>query len=205
MFPFLETIRLEQGQLLHGLDHQQRMHLTLQRFGSSVYIDLPQVFAAHALPADTAVYKARLLYDLAGHTHITIEPYQWRAVQTVQLVPLPLVDYSVKYADREWINTLLRQAGTDDILFHDRGEIRDTSYANVAFFNGKNWYTPAVPLLPGTHRARLIREHRLIERVIHVQELHTFEEMRWVNAMMPWETATRIGSGVLKQLQAAAV
>lgn len=200
MFPFLESIRVQAGEVCHSEDHQERIGSTLRRFGSPITIDLTQIFSVITLPVDHLVYKARLLYNLEGQTHITLEPYQLRPVKSLALVQLPEVDYTVKYADRRWIQALLKQAGTDDILLHDQGFIRDTSYANVVFFTGEEWVTPAVPLLPGTHRSRLIRAGILIEQSIQIHQLADFREMRWINALMSWDEAIRFQQGQLRQL-----
>jgi 4-amino-4-deoxychorismate lyase len=73
----------------------------------------------------------------------------------------------------------------DDILIVKNGLITDTSYSNVAFFDGQLWFTPHQPLLPGTARARLLHEGCLQEAKITLTDLHRFEKCSLINAMLP--------------------
>ena len=79
-----------------------------------------------------------------------------------------------------------RKGNCDDVLLVQRGHVTDTSYANVALFDGSNWYTPAWPLLRGTRREKLIENGTLKASVIRERDLHNFQTLRLVNAMLPW-------------------
>ena len=72
------------------------------------------------------------------------------------------------------------------ILAHN-GFIKDASYANLAFFDGKNWVTPSHPLLMGTRRASLLNTQLITESPIHVKDLEKFIFLKCINAMMLWE------------------
>jgi 4-amino-4-deoxychorismate lyase len=199
MYPFLETIRLQKGYMTPWEDHQQRVDRTFQHFGAKPSLQVRTVLSGLDLP-DGQIYKVSVWYSLEGDTHIKWQPYQVRSIRTIKLMPLPEVDYSFKFADRGWINELVTQAGTDDILLHDQGFIRDASYANVALFDGKEWFTPLQPLLAGTHRERLLRQGRICTENIHIEDLGRFQEMRWINALMEWDEASRINKEGLQQL-----
>lgn len=199
MYPFLESIRLQKGYPTSWEEHQQRVDRTFRHFGAKPSLQVSALLSGLDLP-DEQIYKVRLLYSLEGNTSIRLQPYQFRSIRSIKLVPLPQVDYSFKFADRDWINDLVTRAGTDDILLHDQGYIRDTSYANVALFDGKEWLTPLQPLLAGTHRERLLRHGRIRTENIHINDLGRFQEMRWVNALMEWNEASRIDKEGLQQL-----
>jgi 4-amino-4-deoxychorismate lyase len=77
------------------------------------------------------------------------------------------------------------------ILTH-KGFIKDASYANLAFFDGKTWMTPSQPLLMGTRRASLINAKTIIESPIQVKELEKFSFVKCINAMMLWEESPMI-------------
>ena len=101
--------------------------------------------------------------------------------------------YGHKYADRQAINTLFaRRGAADDILLVRDGLLTDTSYANVALFDGKCWYTPAHPLLEGTQRARLLAEGILHPIDIRPADLPRFESIKLINAMLDWEQTAPI-------------
>ena len=73
------------------------------------------------------------------------------------------------------------------MLIIRNGLITDTSYANVALFDGANWYTPKVPLLPGTQRAYLLDKGVIIPREIKAVELSQYVLVKLFNAMLNWE------------------
>ncbi|HEY6915657.1 MAG TPA: aminotransferase class IV, partial [Paludibacter sp.] len=64
------------------------------------------------------------------------------------------------------------------------GLLTDTSYCNIALYDGQNWFTPRVPLLYGVNRAELLLEEKLIEKDIAVEELKSYEKIALFNAMI---------------------
>ena len=54
----------------------------------------------------------------------------------------------------------------DDILIVKNGLLTDTSIANIALYDGNDWYTPLHPLLKGTKRAELLDKGVLKEKEI---------------------------------------
>ncbi|MGB3588105.1 MAG: aminotransferase class IV, partial [Tunicatimonas sp.] len=91
-----------------------------------------------------------------------------------------------KFADRKLINHLFAQRqGCDDILMVKNGLITDTSYSNVALYDGQQWFTPHQPLLPGTARARLLQDGRLQKAKISPSDLAQFKRCSLINAMLP--------------------
>ncbi|MGD1891663.1 MAG: aminotransferase class IV [Cyclobacteriaceae bacterium] len=96
------------------------------------------------------------------------------------------MQYDHKFADRHLIIHLFAQRQSDDdILMVKNGLITDTSYSNVAFFDGQQWFTPHQPLLPGTSRARLLDEGLLQKAKITPNDLPQFEYCSLINAMLP--------------------
>ena len=82
--------------------------------------------------------------------------------------------------------------GADDvILVNERGEVTETTTANVAVRIEGRWWTPPVDcgLLAGVERARLIADETLAERVIHREEVR---EVAVVNSLRGWRPATLI-------------
>jgi len=79
----------------------------------------------------------------------------------------------------------------DVILWNERGEITESTVANVIARIDGEWVTPPVAcgLLAGTYRARLLREGRLRERVISKEDLARAEDVCLVNAVRGWVPA----------------
>ncbi len=142
------------------------------------------------------IYKCRILYDVKIH-RIEWIPYRFKKIHSLQLVHADKLDYSHKFADRTELQSLLQKKGkAEDILIVKNGLITDTSYANVAFFDGLQWLTPLKPLLAGTKRAALLQQKKIQEADIRPQDLKQFGKLRLFNAMMDWE-ANMVCSDVL--------
>jgi 4-amino-4-deoxychorismate lyase len=61
--------------------------------------------------------------------------------------------------------------------------LTDSTYYNVALYNGKDWLTPKSPLLHGTARARLLKKGILKEADIKLKELQSFQKVCLFNAL----------------------
>jgi len=178
---FLETIRFDAGQFhLLGL-HQARVDRTFAAF----YPGGRPHRLVELLPKNIGDgrHKCRFLYDDQSFT-IESAPYQSRIIKTVKLVNADHLDYSFKFADRSELNELVAQAGTDDIILVKNGLVTDASYANLACFDGENWWTPDQPLLAGVKRAHLIEKGDLKTRTIHPADLLQFRKICLINAML---------------------
>lgn len=187
MYRFIESIRLENHRLQHLDWHTKRFNETRSRFfPSSAELDLQ----AHlVLPSnlDDGVYKCRVVYG-SQVEEVSFQPYIPKSVHALKLVVDDLADYSYKFENRARLELLLTQKGeADDILIVRDGCITDTSYSNVALFDGLHWYTPDTFLLNGTCRQRLLAEGILRETRITLHDLARYEEVRPINAMLVLE------------------
>jgi para-aminobenzoate synthetase/4-amino-4-deoxychorismate lyase len=79
----------------------------------------------------------------------------------------------------------------DVLLVNDRGEVTESTIANLAVRIGESWVTPPVDagLLPGTYRAVLVREGRLTERPVSIAELRAAPEIALVSSVRGWRPA----------------
>ena len=106
------------------------------------------------------------------------------------LVSAAELDYSYKYVNRDSLDAL-KKSRTDnpleDILIVKNGCITDTSFSNIAFYNGSSWVTPDTPLLKGTKRACYLQSGKLMEKRITPDDLRQFHKARLINAMLDLE------------------
>ena len=81
-----------------------------------------------------------------------------------------------------------RPAADDVLLWNRRGELTETTIANIAFLRGGAWHTPPLRcgLLPGTLRAALLREGRIREGVLQREELATTPALAVFNSVRGW-------------------
>lgn len=144
---------------------------------------------------DEVKHKCRVTYG-PEILNIEWERYLLRPIKSLRLVADDTIQYGHKYKNRDQLNQLHAQRGDcDDVLIVRKGLITDTSYANVALFDGTDWYTPEVPLLPGTQRAFLLDEGTLISREIKVGDLSRYGSVKLFNAMLDWEHGMELSVG----------
>lgn len=200
MYRFIESIRVIDGEaeLLH--QHLLRIEKTCHNFGlnNPLNTDTLQKILKQA-PKDNQLYKLRISYGL--HTDdfhekdsekysFSFIPYIFPRIRTLQTVHHDEIEYSFKYSNRDVINELfgLRNEN-DDILIIRNGMVTDTSFCNVAFFDGHGWYCPKTPLLHGTRMAELIHRDIIIPEIISTDTISEFEKIRLYNSMIPWTSA----------------
>ena len=189
MYQFFESIQVNDGLVCNLNQHQDRVSKTLKAFGMlENTIELAEIVKTIAIPKN-GLYKLRISYGLDGIYQFDFQPYQYRKISNFALVDIVGKRYDFKLENRAWINDALLQSGKDEIMMHDAGFIKDSSYANLVFFDGSKWYTPAKPLLEGTQRAKLLKDGIIQAKAIHINELDSFHSFKLINAMMLWENA----------------
>lgn len=194
MYPFFETIRYKNGILENISYHQARINRTVSALGRNTSIQLDKIQIEGKFEKDI-LYKIKCLYNLEGAFHIEKEFYNKKIIQTVSIHQAAQEEYQFKYTNRSWLNDALKKSGTDEIIIIQNNIVKDGNYANLIFFDGNEWHTPIHPLLLGTHRARLIEENKITEKVITLSDLANYTTLKYINAMMLWEESPEIEIG----------
>jgi len=176
-----ETLRIQDGKAMHLSYHNDRCNQSLKAlFTAENAIDLAEHLPD--LPVK-GLYRAKVIYD-AKSIHATYTLYRPKKIARIRLVETDL-SYPHKYLDRQVLDqALARYPGYDEILFTRQGLLTDTTIANIALRQEGTWYTPTTPLLPGTTRARLLDEGRLILRNIPASEITRYDGLALMNAMI---------------------
>ena len=160
---FIESICFKNGIYQNLSLHQQRVDKTFAHFfKESNALRLDSILPKAAFQE---TYKVRVVYDEASQDVEFIE-YQKRSIQTLEVVESEPFDYAFKYEDRNRISQLKASSKADDIIISFNGEIKDSSYANLVFWNGRDWFTPGNPLLEGVKRAQLLKEGKIKKALI---------------------------------------
>ncbi len=191
----LETIKFENGHFANLELHSERMNnARKQLFEAEEIIDLSSALSHLGSSAtyNNPVYKCRVLYGRQIEK-IEMLPYTSPTIESLRIISGDTLDYSFKYANRHELDKLFaRRKNCDDILIVKNNLITDSSYCNLLFYNGKKWLTPEKPLLKGVQRQYLL-DNELVETAnISVHDLHKFEKLRLVNAMISFEAAADI-------------
>lgn len=183
MYPLFESIALKDGVILHPSWHQKRFQKSYQ----TLYGQKPNfsLFDNVNLPEDynKGLYKLRISYYKLG-TKVEFQSYKPKPIKRLKIVDGSHMDYSIKFQDRDELNKLYnKREACDDILIIREGLITDSSYANIIFYDDNSWYTPHVPLLHGTARARLLEEGKIIETKIGINDLGKYTSFKLINAL----------------------
>ena len=181
---FFESIKVFQGKAVNLDLHESRMNRTrLELLGFTEKLSLE-----HLRHTDVkSLQKCRVIYKEKIEKTEYI-PYSPKLVDHLKIVYANNLRYEYKFLDRTCIDELLIgiPPGTD-ILIVKNDKITDTSYANIVFWDGTSWLTPAEPLLAGTKRGSLLRKGLIHIAEIRVQDLHLFKCAAMINALLDLE------------------
>ena len=182
MSRFIESIKIE-DQKAFLLDlHQKRVNQTFAHFGKEGSIDLAKIFKNLEHDED-GLYKLRIVYDLDKKFTTQLIPYAIPEIENFQLVENNSYDYSFKFEDRKEFERMKTKAKTEEIIVVKNNHITDTSYTNILFLKGKEWFTPTTYLLNGVMRQHLLHEKKIKETEITLQNIKEFSPFQLINAM----------------------
>ena len=198
-FEVLETLALVDGVYRHQAEHLARMAEAAQHFGypwqpAAVHACLQALAAQHGC----GPWRVRLLLDRFGQPRAEAFALQPTATPVrLQLATRPLAE-----AHGEWVRfKTTRRAhyaafapapGSgifDTVLFNAEGEITESTFGNLAMqMDDGRWLTPplACGLLPGVGRAVALREGRVQEGIVRVQDLHRVRRWAFINSLRGW-------------------
>jgi para-aminobenzoate synthetase / 4-amino-4-deoxychorismate lyase len=182
-FNLLETMRWtpEEGYFLLER-HLDRLQQSARYFGFRMVLpELRRELEQVASGFGRARHKIRLLVTKEGRVSVEAAPLPKPEdrPQRVALARTP-VDSADPFLYHKTTNRRVYEAaraacpGVDDVLlFNERGEITESTVANVAVLIEGKLYTPPVScgLLAGTLRAHLVEQSELIERPVTVDDV----------------------------------
>ena len=183
MVPLFESIRCFNGRIYNIKAHNERVYRSRKAvLGIDERVDLRSLIQVPG-SCKKGLFKCRIAYGM-NFDNPVFTKYTPRKIRSLKIVDVHF-DYNHKSEDRSNINEAFAQRGDcDDVLMVRDGLITDTSYANVAFFDGDNWYTPSSPMLEGTRRTQLLKQNRIIESPILRSDLYKFKRVALFNAMI---------------------
>ena len=190
----LETIKIEDGEVSNLSYHQARCNKSRKAlFDSRDILDLSSLIEAPS----KGLYRCRILFNEKMHS-IKYIPYSPREIHTLKIITSD-IKYDHKYANRNTLDRLLQsQPDADDILIEKHGYLTDTTIANIAFYDGEQWFTPEKPLLKGTMRAKLLDEGFLHTKKIKKEEITDYTHVALMNAMIGFKILNNFSIQILK-------
>jgi len=182
MSQFIESIKVE-DQEIYLLDfHQKRVNETFAHFGKEGSIDLAKIYKNLEHDED-GLYKLRIVYDFDKKIRTQMIPYAIPEIQDFQLVENNSFDYSFKFEDRKELEKMKMKSKAEEIIIVKNNHITDTSFSNLLFQKGKDWFTPSTYLLNGVQRQHLLKQKKIKETEITLQNLKDFSHFQLINAM----------------------
>ena len=199
-FKLLETLALHDGVLQHVSAHLARMAASAAHFGFAWRPDaVQQTLTALSHQHPSGAWRVRLLLDAEG-----APGFEACALPaTPATVRLQLAFSPLLLADSEFVrHKTTRRAHYeqfaptnsqvfDTVLWNTRGEITECTRGNIALLLDGRWVTPATScgLLPGVGRAHWLAQGRVVEAVVHLNDLPRIEIMAFVNSLRGWVDA----------------
>ena len=200
-FRLLETLRFDPEDGYRRLDeHLARLRASAAYFGFAE--DEGAIRAALDREAGRfpgRVVRVRLVLDRRGHVETGAAPLS----SPGERVRLALDrDHPVDPSDvflfhkttlrERYEDATARHPDADDvILINDRGEVTETTIANLAVRLDDRWWTPPLEagLLPGCERAALLDAGSIAERSIRVEDLEIADGLAVLSSVRPWRDA----------------
>jgi len=202
-FELLETLALQDGALRDAPEHLARLARAAAHFGYP--LDAAQIEASLRQLADAhrqGLWRVRLRLDARGQAQAEAH------AMTVASAPvrLALAPMAFEAADSEFVRfKTTRRAHYDAVvpsvpgvfdtlLWNRHGELTECTRGNVAVRLDGRWLTPPLRcgLLDGIGRANYLREGRLAEAVVRVDDLPRATGLAFVNSLRGWLDAVLV-------------
>ncbi len=184
MCQLLESIYVKDGVFRNLEYHLQRMkQSTHDLFGEEIKGDFNTWIHPEEVP-HLGIVKCRVLYDKDIES-IEYAPYTPRQIRSLKIVGDNTVSYSYKFSNRSNLKALFdKREESDEILIIKNGHVTDTSYANLIFKKGDEWFTPESCLLNGTMRQYLLAQSKINSITIRLDDLREYESCKLINSML---------------------
>lgn len=178
---FIESLKVIGGEFANIELHQKRINLTSNIFSIIRKLNLKDINIPKS--NTNSIQKCRIIYS-NNDSLISFSDYSRKKIESLKLVFNDSIDYGFKFKDRERINELYdKRVDCSDIIIVKNGLITDTSFTNLVFFDGKDYYTPSSFLLNGTMRQKLLIDKKIKEKKIGYNDIKDYKTVFLINCM----------------------
>ena len=183
MYPLFESIKVVDNEIFHFDEHYLRM----QNSSKALWlhqIHFPKLEKEIHRRTESGLQKCKIIYN-ENEYRIEIQPYRKRQINSIHLVENNNIDYDHKFTDR---NQLLQLSAdiecADEIILVQNKNLTDTTYSNIALWNGVEWHTPKKPLFKGIKRKILLEQNLIKEKKISINDIDQYSKISLINAML---------------------
>lgn len=160
--------------------HQKRVEWTFREYyKSEPLFELTDLVKTINFP--DGLIRFKIIYDKNSYEY-QCYPYTRKKIEYLELVSVQNLDYRFKYTDRSILDKHIKNDFIEPI-FVINGFLTDTTFTNLAFFDGYKWWTPNTYLLWGTKREFLLKSGVIFEAKIRVEDLIRFKKVSIINSM----------------------
>ena len=225
-FHLLESLRLDQGEILRRDLHLQRLSNSARHFGwtwdahTAAHVNRALDEAVQAQPQ--GVHKIRLLLGVDGQVQVQSSPLAGpgsiaRNTPTADTTdaplqvglatqPIPNADDFIRHKTtrRAAYEAFKPPAGCfDTLLYNAQGELTEFTIGNLAVMIEGQWLTPRLRcgLLPGVMRESLLANGLLQEATITLADLANAQGLALINSVRGWLPVALYSSPQATELQ----
>lgn len=199
-FQLIETMLLERGEFFLIDRHLARLRESSRYFGFALNEEeLAEQLRRTRKTRHTGSWKVRLLIAKDGNATVEVSdlPATSPVNRRVKLASFPVESSQPflfhKTTHRSWYDRAFAEKGDCDdvILWNEKGEITESTIANVVVSLEGKLFTPprTAGLLAGTFREELLSQKTITERTIHKDELRPGDSLYLVNSVQKWMSA----------------
>ena len=187
MFPLFETIKIQHQKVFLFEDHWARMKHSIKALsGRDLQIELNEKIILQAIKNDD-LFKCRILYNDQEY-QVEISRYQKRHIEKIVFIHDDDISYPLKFTAKNcFVKHTKNLPATTEPIFVVDGFLTDSSYSNIALWNGNEWHTPKEPLFFGVRRNVLLNENLLVAKNISINDMHQYQKISFINAMLDLE------------------
>jgi len=202
-FELLETMRFDPPEGVRHLDrHLDRLAASADFFGFRYDETEPREAVEKTVAsASTSAARVRLSLRKDGTVRVAATPAPSDppsvrvAIDDVAQDPRDVFLFHKTSLRERYDEAKRRHPDADDVLLvNDRGEVTESTIANVAARIRGTWVTPPLDagLLPGIGRAVALDEGRLIEGVLTIEDARTADELALISDARGWRSAVLV-------------
>lgn len=198
MSRLIETLCIQNGKIRNLEFHQKRLDRSRWKlFGLDDEIDLEVLIKTNLKDVSPIEKrKCRIIYGKKIES-VELISYQIKPIHSVRLVENNELEYPFKFTDRSAFELMKDSVTEDEIIIVKNGQITDTSYSNLVFFDGEKWITPNSYLLNGTMRQALLKSGKIIEDEVNPKDLNRFLKFKLINAMMDLDESPELDVSII--------
>lgn len=185
-FQLVETMLVENGKIKYKKEHFNRLKKTVKKLEFKFNSDILKI-----KPKKDGILRLLLNKEGSFETqYLPLNPIQTSKVSISKVqtnYKEPLLYHKTTY--RPWYDDAMEKIKQeevfDEIFFNEKGELTEGARSNIILQVEGKWYTPPINcgLLNGILRQELIKQKKLSEKILYLEDLKQAEKIFCINSV----------------------